>query len=119
MRATEASISKTRCFGVCSSMANLLGGGLRKLGPDVLPVVGTKVSAGDGPLGRALYAHAMRGIGLCSTRAPVADNGLSYAKGGRKLADAAKKCDGLIKGIHAQHHHSSDQKYQHHCYSQW
>jgi len=100
-------------------MALLLGGRLRKLGPDVLPVVGAEVSAGDGSLGRALNAHAMRGIGLCSTRAPVAYNGLSYAKGGRKLADAAKKCDGLIKGIHAQHHHSSDQKYQHHCYSQW
>ena len=70
-------------------MSNLLPDFLvGQLGPNQVPVVGAKVTAGDGASSCLLDSYTVNGIWSRASRTPIADNRLRDAQGQRQLSDA-------------------------------
>jgi hypothetical protein len=80
--------------GLC--MALLLGGGLSKLRPDVLPVVGAQVSAGDRAAGQRFDPWAERLWDRAAPLDPLVHSGRGNLERASQGSLAANKIDNCL-----------------------
>lgn len=80
-------------------MAHLLGGGLGQLGPDFLPVIWAKVTAGYGSSGGALDCEAVLNWHRASAAAPLMHDGGGHLNGLSETGLRAHALTGLLNGL--------------------